>query len=98
MRVQHRRPVVCCAVLCCTRCDLGAGCVGSNCLLGGDWTLKISDFGMSTLLPDSAIAEVGGIGALKYFAPECLQVPHVFSPKSDVYAFGVLLWEVRLRD
>ena len=66
--------------------------------MGGDWTLKISDFGMSTLLPDSAIAEVGGIGALKYFAPECLQVPHVFSPKSDVYAFGVLLWEVRRRD
>ena len=31
---------------------------------------------------------------LRYMAPETLATPPVFSDKSDVWAFGVLIWEV----
>lgn len=65
-----------------------------NCLMDLDTTVKVSDFGLSSVIPDSTMVE-GGIGALKYLAPESIMEPFVFSPKSDVFAFGVLLWEVR---
>ncbi|CAK4558994.1 unnamed protein product [Aphanomyces euteiches] len=35
----------------------------------------------------------GGVGPLKYMAPESLQSPYSFSYKSDAYSFGVFMWE-----
>ena len=74
----------------------------SNCLLDREMQhLKIADFGLSSIvsrdsrsmLKDSS---VGPRGTINYLAPEVLLGEDV-SPAADVYAFGVLLWQVLTR-
>ncbi|KAF0684625.1 Aste57867_23429 [Aphanomyces stellatus] len=56
---------------------------------------QIGDFGLCRRVesPEGTHFEDGGLGPLKYMAPESLQPPHLFSPMSDSYSFGVLMWE-----
>jgi hypothetical protein len=61
-----------------------------------DVLVKVSDFGLSRQAPSSANdyygAEGGGM-PIRWSAPEVLQ-RRKYSDKSDVWAFGVTLWEV----
>lgn len=66
-----------------------------NVLLVNESFAKISDFGMSRALgigKDYYRAKSGSKWPLKWFAPECIYY-FKFSSKSDVWAFGVTLWE-----
>jgi len=66
-----------------------------NVLLVNESFAKISDFGMSKALGlgrDFYQARSGSKWPLKWFAPECIYF-YKFSSKSDVWAFGVTLWE-----
>ena len=66
-----------------------------NVLLVNESFAKISDFGMSRALgigKDYYRAKAGSKWPLKWFAPECIYY-FKFSSKSDVWAFGVTLWE-----
>ena len=69
-----------------------------NCLVMGDYGVKVCDFGLSTLRPASALE--GGMmadnnyGALRWMAPESLRAPHIFSKKTDTWMAGVMLWEI----
>jgi len=67
-----------------------------NILLGRKDLVKISDFGLSRILgsdQDYYKASRGGRWPLKWFAPEST-TRGTFHHASDVWSFGVTLWEM----
>ena len=65
-----------------------------NCLVGRDFVVKISDFGMSRSLYESAYYRVQGTLILPIRWMACETFYGKFSMKSDAWAFGVVLWEI----
>ncbi|XP_048876906.1 tyrosine-protein kinase SYK isoform X4 [Brienomyrus brachyistius] len=66
-----------------------------NVLLVTQHYAKISDFGLSKALADENNyykAKTHGKWPVKWYAPECMNYFR-FSCKSDVWSFGVLMWE-----
>ena len=65
-----------------------------NVLVGQDFKIKIADFGMSQRLYSSFYYRVKGRAVLpiRWMANECFYGR--FSEKTDVWAYGVLMWEI----
>jgi serine/threonine-protein kinase len=66
-----------------------------NVLLGDDGRVKVADFGLARAVETSNLTATTGllIGTVAYLAPE--QVEHgTADPRTDVYAAGILLWEM----
>jgi serine/threonine-protein kinase len=66
-----------------------------NVLLGDDGRVKVADFGLARAIETSNLTATTGllIGTVAYLAPE--QVEHgTADPRTDVYAAGILLWEM----
>ncbi|XP_070764696.1 tyrosine-protein kinase ZAP-70 isoform X4 [Enoplosus armatus] len=66
-----------------------------NVLLVNQQFAKISDFGLSKALgadDNYYKARTAGKWPLKWYAPECINF-HKFSSKSDVWSFGITMWE-----
>uniref|UniRef100_A0A8C4VWJ7 Tyrosine-protein kinase n=1 Tax=Gopherus evgoodei TaxID=1825980 RepID=A0A8C4VWJ7_9SAUR len=66
-----------------------------NVLLVTQHYAKISDFGLSKALASDENyykAQSHGKWPVKWYAPECMNF-YKFSSKSDVWSFGVLMWE-----
>ena len=65
-----------------------------NCLVGPNYLVKIADFGMSRSLYESHYYIIHGhaVVPVRWMSTECFYGK--FSQKSDVWAFGVTMWEV----
>ncbi|XP_055330566.1 uncharacterized protein LOC129582960 [Paramacrobiotus metropolitanus] len=65
-----------------------------NVLVADEGVVKICDFGLAKQKADYyAMSNTTVALPLRWMAPECLRTK-VFSEKTDVWAFGVTLWEV----
>ncbi|NXA39083.1 BMX kinase, partial [Eudromia elegans] len=65
-----------------------------NCLVDSNLTVKVSDFGMTRyVLDDLYISSLRTKFPVKWSAPEVFHYTK-YSSKSDVWAFGILMWEV----
>ncbi|XP_077559138.1 tyrosine-protein kinase Btk29A isoform X3 [Haemaphysalis longicornis] len=65
-----------------------------NCLVGENYVVKVADFGLARYVIDDEYTSSGGAKfPIKWAPPEVLGYTR-FSSKSDVWAYGVLMWEV----
>ncbi|KAG8048968.1 hypothetical protein GUJ93_ZPchr0009g802 [Zizania palustris] len=65
----------------------------SNLLVDKNWTVKVADFGLSRLKHETFLTTKTGKGTPQWMAPEVLR-SEPSDEKSDVYSYGVILWEL----
>jgi tetratricopeptide (TPR) repeat protein len=66
-----------------------------NVIVSGDGTAKITDFGLSVIHRiESKIDKDAIVGTPAYMAPEQWESPGAIDVRTDVYAFGVILFEL----
>jgi serine/threonine-protein kinase len=66
----------------------------SNVLFDGEGRAKIADFGVARAVSDATLTTTGAVvGTAQYMAPEQATGGEV-GPESDVYAFGVILFQM----
>ncbi|KAG0235951.1 hypothetical protein BGW42_004406 [Actinomortierella wolfii] len=69
----------------------------ANVLLSRDYEVKLADFGLAEvkLMSASRSSESDRLsGTLRWMAPELFDVRPRYSSKSDVYALGMVMWEM----
>ncbi|KAM3857477.1 tyrosine-protein kinase TXK [Diretmus argenteus] len=65
-----------------------------NCLVNEQNVVKVSDFGMTRYIPDNQYTSSSGAKfPVKWSPPEVLHYSK-YSSKSDVWSYGVLMWEI----
>nr|KYP67258.1 Serine/threonine-protein kinase CTR1 [Cajanus cajan] len=65
----------------------------SNLLVDKNWTVKVGDFGLSRLKDATLLTTKSGRGTPQWMSPEVLR-NEPSNEKSDVFSFGVILWEL----
>ncbi|OMP09650.1 hypothetical protein COLO4_05260 [Corchorus olitorius] len=65
----------------------------SNLLVDKNWNVKVGDFGLSRFKNGTFLTTKSGRGTPQWMAPEVLR-NEPSNEKSDVFSFGVILWEL----
>ena len=65
-----------------------------NLLVTSDFTIKVADFGLTRFLSEGK--QMTQVGTPMWMAPEIIQGKQ-YTQKADVYAFGIILWEILTR-
>lgn len=63
-----------------------------NILLDSHGDVKLCDFGISNSISEALMT--GLLGTPSYMAPEMMEVRAQINYAVDVYAFGIILWEM----
>jgi serine/threonine-protein kinase CTR1 len=61
-------------------------------LVGDDFTIYITDFGLSKATSGASLNSK--VGSLNWCAPEVLLHSAPYTPAGDVYSYGMVLWEL----
>jgi serine/threonine protein kinase len=74
----------------------------SNCLVDAYNRVKLCDFGISKIYEELKTRgknayETNCISTSFWMAPEFI-IDNLFTDKADIYAYGILMWEVMMRD
>ena len=69
---------------------------------GGFLRAKLGDFGLSQMKTEtqtySSVAQkASSVGTLPWMAPELISLKPKYSPQSDMYSYGMVLWEIAER-
>eukprot|EP01018_Ginkgo_biloba_P001230 Gb_26546 [translate_table: standard] len=64
-----------------------------NLLVDKTWTVKVCDFGLSRFKANTFLSSKSAAGTPEWMAPEVLR-DEPSNEKSDIYSFGVILWEL----
>lgn len=73
-------------------CDIHPGNIlRADC--GGIVRIKVSDFGLSRIIGKQAIMKNGTYGVIPYMAPELFKGKN-YSKATDIYALGMIMWEL----
>eukprot|EP01087_Luapelamoeba_hula_P007953 TRINITY_DN1967_c0_g1_i1.p1 TRINITY_DN1967_c0_g1~~TRINITY_DN1967_c0_g1_i1.p1 ORF type:complete len:883 (+),score=141.90 TRINITY_DN1967_c0_g1_i1:59-2707(+) len=68
-----------------------------NLLVDKDWNIKVADFGLARFETSKNESSLGKLrGTFLYTAPESYNKKQ-YTTKSDVYSYGIILWEVVTR-
>ncbi|KAL0675782.1 hypothetical protein Bca4012_003763 [Brassica carinata] len=84
---------------CCSPPIIHRDLKSSNLLVDRNLTVKIADFGLSRVKHETYLTTRSGKGTPQWMAPEVLQnesadEKYTLSVLSDIYSFGVVLWEL----
>lgn len=66
----------------------------ANVLVNADNHAKLSDFGLSHTKAASVKTTLQKSEAVQWLAPECFTRGGVYTAQSDIYSYGVILWEL----
>ena len=66
----------------------------ANVLVDAHWQAKITDFGLSQMRLTSIQTAKSQSQAIAWMAPECLGREALYTPQSDIYSYGVIVWEL----
>lgn len=65
-----------------------------NLLVTQDWIVKVADFGLTRFISEKK--QMTQVGTPMWMAPEII-MGRKYTEKADVYAFGIILWEILTR-
>ena len=66
----------------------------ANVLIDDTWRAKLTDFGLSKIQSASIMTISERSRAIQWMAPESLTRYCVYTEQSDIYSYGVILWEI----
>ena len=65
----------------------------ANCLVNKHWTVKICDFGLSSVMTCGPMSDSSSAGTPEWMAPELIR-NEPFTEKCDIFSLGVIMWEL----
>ncbi len=66
----------------------------ANILVDKNFQAKLADFGLAKINTDSVSPTHKSSQAISWMPPECLRHDGVYTTASDIYSYGVILWEL----